>query len=138
MGHGDVVFDQEHDRLHSFFIQSQTAASFFGKFGPAADMAAPLTFADVVQEQGQIKQRRIVYLLKDSVEMRATFVFADVQFVNRFDGSQRVLVNRKMVVVIMLNQETDTADFRDQTREQSDVVHRAKDIAGSAAPAQQR
>jgi hypothetical protein len=32
------------------------------------------------------------------------FVFVDVQFVNSFDGPQRVLVNRKMVVVIMLDQ----------------------------------
>jgi hypothetical protein len=55
MGHRDVVFDQEDDFLQVFVIQSQTAANFFGKFGPAADMAAALTFADVVQEQGQIK-----------------------------------------------------------------------------------
>jgi hypothetical protein len=50
-------------------------------------------------------------------QMRGTWrpmsAVAEVQLVNRFDGSQRMLVNRKMVVEIMLNQETDAADFRD-------------------------
>src|SRR5712672_781999 len=98
-----MLSDQQHYLLYLGLLKPKPPANAFSKFRPASNVAAALTFADVMKQKRQVQQCRIFKLFEDGAQVSSVPVLTGMQFVERFHCSQRILVDGKMVIEIVLH-----------------------------------
>src|ERR1700730_11446102 len=128
MGHCDVVLHHQHYLRRGLRFQLQSATNALGDLDAARYVPTALAFADVVQKEREIKQCDVFDFVKDSAQMRTTTVLAVIQFVERLDNFERVLIDCVMVVKIMLDQQADPSELRQIAPQESNLMHHAQNM----------
>ena len=114
----------------------QTAADALGDPRAARDVAAAAPLADVVEEDGEVEERGVFRLVESRAKVCALSVSCVVEFVERLDGFQRVLVNRVVVVEVVLYEQADAGELRQVATVESDLVHHPQRATDAPAAAQ--
>src|SRR5208283_4170514 len=90
-------------------------------------------FADVVQQQREVKQAGAVETLKQRRVMFVRLVLRLPNPVELFEADQRVFVGGVLMIKLVLHQAGEPAEFRDVFAEQIHLVHGAQNRRDAAA-----
>ena|SRR5205085_2878655 len=118
-----MLFDEKADLRGALVIEPQPFTDALGDARAFLHVTAAVPFADVVQQQAEIKRRRIINLVEDLDQSQQSRVVFVTQAVERFDGLQRVLVNRVLVIKVVLDEKGDAGEFGQQFSKKSGLVH---------------
>jgi hypothetical protein len=100
----------------------------------ALDLLVALTLARVVQEHGEIKGAAVLDLGEDLGGERVLLALqAALDIVDRFNGLERMLVDREMMVHVELGLPDDATELRQETAQHAGLVHQRQDAAGMVA-----
>src|SRR6266850_1644904 len=100
-------------------------------------MAAPSPLSNVMQEQRQIKQARILNLIEDGAQMRALLVLTGIQLVERFDRFEGMLVYGVVMIEIVLDEQANASKLGNKTREETRFVHQSQHVAAAPTSAEE-
>ena len=135
-GHEQMIFDEEVQRAGRRTVQPQPFRRAPGHlragFGVAA-LFVVFRFADVVQQQREVKQAGPFQTLKQGRVMFIRLVLRLPDPVKLFQADQGVLVGGVLVIKFMLHEAGELAEFGDVFAEQVHLVHRAQNRRDAAA-----
>ena len=117
-------------------FESQPFGDAHGHFGADFRVVAPFVvsgFADVVQQQRQIKQAGTFEVLEERRVIFIRRVLGLPDAVELFQADQRVLVGGVLMIKFMLHEAGELAEFGDVFAEQIHLVHGAQDGRDVAA-----
>ena len=126
----EVVIDEKDERLALLGRQLQAVRDALGENSARLSVRpGPDGFAGIVQEQGQIKNERILELLEESSIRDQLRILRPGQSIELVDANQRMFVGGVTVEKLVLNQTGQLAEFGNVASEEIDPVHHTKDAA---------
>ena len=135
-GHEQMIFDEEVQHAGRRTVQPQPFRRAPGHLRADFGVASPFVvfgFADVVQQQRQVKQAGPLQTLKQGRVMFIGLIFRLPDAVELFQADQGVLVGGVLMIKFMLHETGELAELRDVFAKQIHLVHRAQNRRDAAA-----
>ncbi len=136
--HEQMVFNDEVQRVRRRFVEVQALRRAHRHFRAGLGMGAfffmARGFADIVQQQREVKQAGALKALKQRRVILIRRLLRLPDFVQLFEADQRVFVGGVLMIKFMLHEAGQLPEFGNVFAEQVDLVHRAQDWRDLAAP----